>query len=339
MPDFKALRYLTAPNMVQSDKENHSPGIENSGPFLMMNPFSSRCCQHNHSHGWPYYIAHSWKATADNGICAVLYGPVEMEAKVGERGEKVRIIEDTHYPFDEKINLIVSTARTVNFPLYLRIPSWCRKAVVKINGENIDCLPGQGGYIKISRTWNDLDTVELDLKMDIEVKKWEKNHNSVSVNYGPLTFSLFIKERLVRHESDKTAIGDSQWQDGADTKQWPSYEIFSDSAWNYGLAYDPDNLDESFVLERKAWPENNFPFTQDSVPLVIKAKGKIIKEWTLDEHKLCASLQDSPVKSDCEIDDICLIPMGAARLRISSLPVVGDGNTAVKWKKIIRIRM
>jgi len=34
MPDYRSLRYLTAPNMVVSDSKNHSPGIDNSGPFL-----------------------------------------------------------------------------------------------------------------------------------------------------------------------------------------------------------------------------------------------------------------------------------------------------------------
>ena len=65
MPDFKGLRYLTAPNMVVSDSKNHAPGIDNSGPFLMMNPFNSRCCQHNHAQGWPYYAEHLWMATPD----------------------------------------------------------------------------------------------------------------------------------------------------------------------------------------------------------------------------------------------------------------------------------
>ena len=63
MPDFKALRYITSPNMVLSDSKNHAPGIQNSGPFLSMNPFSSRCCQHNHSQGWPYYAEHLVMAT------------------------------------------------------------------------------------------------------------------------------------------------------------------------------------------------------------------------------------------------------------------------------------
>ena len=46
MPDLKGLRYITSPNMVLNDDQNHRPGIMNGGPFLMMNPFSSRCCQH-----------------------------------------------------------------------------------------------------------------------------------------------------------------------------------------------------------------------------------------------------------------------------------------------------
>lgn len=49
MPDFRALRYITSPNQVLSDAQNHNPGIDNGGPFLAMNPFSSRCCQHNHA--------------------------------------------------------------------------------------------------------------------------------------------------------------------------------------------------------------------------------------------------------------------------------------------------
>ena len=75
MPDFKALRYITCPNQVVSDSQNHRPGIDNGGPFLAMNPFSSRCCQHNHAQGWPYYIENLMYATPDNGLAAVIYGP------------------------------------------------------------------------------------------------------------------------------------------------------------------------------------------------------------------------------------------------------------------------
>ena len=55
---------------------------------------------------------------------------------------------------------------------------------------------------------------------------------------------------------------------------------------------------------------------------MIKAKGKIIPEWTLDKYGLCDTLPQSPVLVSTKETDITLIPMGAARLRISSFPVV-----------------
>ncbi|WP_193391213.1 beta-L-arabinofuranosidase domain-containing protein, partial [Candidatus Symbiothrix dinenymphae] len=87
MPDFKSLRYITSPNHVISDSENHRPGIDNSGPFLAMNPFSSRCCQHNHTQGWPYFVENLVLATPDNGIAAAIYGACEAIVKVGNGAE------------------------------------------------------------------------------------------------------------------------------------------------------------------------------------------------------------------------------------------------------------
>ena len=43
-----------------------------------------RCCQHNVSHGWPYYAEELWLATADRGLCASLYAASEVSAKVGD---------------------------------------------------------------------------------------------------------------------------------------------------------------------------------------------------------------------------------------------------------------
>ena len=70
------------------------------------------------------------------------------------------------------------------------------------------------------------------------------------------------------------------------------------------------------------WPKNNFPFTQLDSPIIIKAKGKKIKNWKIDETGLAGELMDSPVKSNELTEPIELIPMGAARLRISSFPVI-----------------
>ena len=82
--DYKALRYLTAPNMAQSDRGDKSPGLQNRGPMLWMNPHIHRCCQHNVGHGWPYFAENLWLATPGNGLAAVFYAECEVTAKVGD---------------------------------------------------------------------------------------------------------------------------------------------------------------------------------------------------------------------------------------------------------------
>lgn len=318
MPDFRSLRYITSPNMVQSDSENHSPGIANSGPFLSMNPFSSRCCQHNHSQGWPYYSENLVYATPDNGMAFVMYAACTADVKVADN-KKVTVTETTNYPFDENITITIDKGKA-EFPLYLRIPTWTKNAEVYVNGEKQTVTPVSGNYYCISREWKKGDSVSLRVPMSLSMRRWQVNKNSVSVDYGPLTLSLKIKERYVKRDSKETAIHDSQWQKNADASQWPTTEIYADSPWNYALYLNPTNALGDIEVVKKPWPADNFPFTLESVPLEFKAKGRQVPSWTLDATKLCGVLPDECAPKAATLDVITLVPMGAARLRISAFP-------------------
>ncbi len=315
--DMKALRYLTAPNMIQSDSKNKSPGLQNGGPMLLMNPYDHRCCQHNAGHGWPYFAEHLWLATPDNGLAAVLYAAGEVKAKVGN-GTQITITENTRYPFEEKIEFVVSTANSVKFPLYLRIPAWCKKSAVKVNNKSIDRKIPAESYLVIHRTWSDGDTVTLTLPMEISLRTWTRNKNSVSVDRGPLTYSLKIGEKYVRHGG---------------TDKWPGWEIYPTTPWNYGLVLDQSNPAKGFEVVRKPWPKDDQPFGVDASPIELKTKAKRIPNWKQDHLGLVGLLQPSPVKSDEPTETITLIPMGAARLRISSFPVIGEGPDAHEWRE------
>ena len=59
-------------------------------------------------------------------------------------------------------------------------------------------------------------------------------------------------------------------------------------------------------------------------------------EWQLDERGLVEELQESPVRTDEPIETITLVPMGAARLRISAFPVAGEGPDARRWTSAAR---
>ena len=290
----------------------------------MMNPFSSRCCQHNHAQGWPYYVENMWMATPDNGLVAMLYNSASVTAKVAN-GKTVTLEEETHYPFEEKINITVKKADNVNFPLYIRIPAWCQAADIRVNGVSINHVSTVASYTRIQNTWKSGDKIEINFPMQLQLTTWSENKNSVSVNYGPLTFSLKIKEVYKKEDSKSAAIWDSKWQPNADASKWPSYQIFPGSAWNYGLTESDvttGNFASSFKVIHKPWPASNFPFTADDVPLAIETTGKQIPGWQLDKYGLVDVLPLSPVTTNTNTEKIELIPMGAASVWISSFPLV-----------------
>lgn len=322
-PDMRALRYITSANMAISDEKNHAPSIDNSlRGMLSMSPFSSRCCQHNHGMGWPYFSEHLVMATADNGLATMLYAANETTALVAD-GVSLKMEENTHYPFDETITLILHPEREVEFPLYLRIPAWAKGAEVNINGESQPTEGDAAGrYIRISRQWKEGDTVALRLPMNLRSNVWQQNKSSVSVDYGPLTLSLKIDEEFEAHDSrDKEFVqDDSHWQAGVDASLWPCYVLRAKSDWNYGLVVDEQNLPVNFSVIRKPYPENEQPFTLENVPLEFTAIGRRIPSWGFDSTGMTDLLPTKFAPRAAETTPIILVPMGAARLRISAFP-------------------
>jgi len=312
-PDLKGLHYITSPNQVQLDRGNKAPMIQNSGEMFGYDPYGYRCCQHNAAFGWPYFTEHLWMATRDNGIAAVLYGPSQVKAKVGD-GTQVTLTENTDYPFDESIAISVDTAKTVRFPLVLRVPAWCEKPVVLLNGKT-PAMTGEGGWLVLDRAWSAGDKIALTLPMKVAVKVWKENRDTVSVSRGPLTYSLKIGERWVR--------------DGG-TDEFPGEDVFPSTPWNYGLVLNrqPETSFEVVKVGGKLAPQ---PFAAADVPIELRAKARRIPAWKLEPNGMVGEVQPGPVKSEEPVEEVTLIPMGAARLRISSFPQIGEGPGAQAW--------
>jgi DUF1680 family protein len=316
-PDLKALHYLTSPNVCQLDHGNKAPGIQNGGEMLSYNPHSYRCCQHNVAHGWPYYAEHLWMATPDNGLAAVLYAASEVTAKVGT-GSEVTIRVQTQYPFEDSIRLTITADKDVAFPLYLRVPGWCAEPAVKINGKKTKVHARPRSFIVIDRKWSRGDKLDLTLPMTIGLRYWARNGDSVSVDRGPLTYSLKIGEKYTRY---------------AGTDEWPAWDVLPTTAWNYGLVIDPGKpVAAQFKVKKRSWPKDDQPFVTTAAPVEITAKARKIPNWQADHRGLIDEVQQSPVQSDERTETVTLVPMGCARLRISAFPWIGDGPGASEWQ-------
>jgi hypothetical protein len=303
--DLKGLHYLTAPNLAQCDAgEDHA--FQNVGYLLPFSPrFAYRCCQHNVAFGWPYYAEHLWMATPGNGLAAALYASCAVEAKVG-RGVQVGIEEETNYPFGETVTLKLTTPEPVRFPLLLRVPAWCEGATVNLNGRKLSVEAAPQAYIQVDRTWKNGDLLELHLPMKVAVKTWKKQDNAVSVYHGPLAYSLKIGQR---------------WEKIGGTDEWPELAVYPTTPWNIGVLLGADNPAASFRVVRKTGLAKQ-PFDLETAPIELHGKGRVIPDWTLVNNTV-GPVPPSPAQSNRPDQDITLIPMGCARLRVSVFPKIG----------------
>jgi len=301
-PDLKGLHYLTAANVVQLDRRSKAPLLDNAGDMLSYSPWQYRCCQHNVAFGWPYFVESLWAATGGDGLAAVLYAPARVKAKVG-RDVDVEVEVQTGYPFDDTVEIAVRPARTVRFPLSLRVPGWVEAPAVAINRKPVALALSRGArWVTLTREWRAGDRVRLTLPMEVRLRRWERNANAVSVDRGPLTYSLAIPER---------------WQRTNEDERWPAFEVFPQGPWNYGL-----DLSAPIEVAGAGVSRGDQPFTLETAPVVLKAKGRRVPQWRLEANGLVGALQASPALGTEPLEDLALVPMGCARLRITAFPEV-----------------
>lgn len=303
-PDLKALHYLTAANLISCDSSGEHD-FQNSGTLLSFDPWKYRCCQHNVAFGWPYYVEHLYLTTSDNGLAAIFYGPSMVNFKAGSQGKVVRIIQDTDYPFDGRIELAVYVDQPVAFPLYLRIPGWADKSSISINGEKPREIRSAGEFVVIDRTWKYGDRIVLHLEQPIRINFWPGLGQAASIRRGPLWYSLEIKE---------------EWKRTGGSQDWPAWEVLPASPWNFALVLDPGAPAKDVRLVEKR-PLDYQPFSLEAAPLILEARARRLPGWQ-EEGRMVGKVPASPVTSEQPDTRIRLVPMGCARLRITCFPWV-----------------
>ncbi len=154
--------------------------------------FTCSCCPPNISRmiaGVGQYVY----SESDSEAWVHLYVQGSGNLRVG--GREVRLEQKTRYPWDGAVDLTVQVDRPHRFTLALRIPGWCARAGLKVNGENIDL--GEvvhRGYARVRKEWAPGDRVSLILDMPVN-RVWahpsaRQMNGKVALQRGPIVYCL-----------------------------------------------------------------------------------------------------------------------------------------------------
>ena len=264
------------------------------------------CCCYNLHMGWPKLVQNAWAATPAGGLALLAYIPSEVTARVAE-GSTARIVCDTHYPFAETISLAVHVDKAAKFPLHLRIPGWCSRPELRINGER-QPAPTTGEFAVLDRQWTSGDRVELTFPMEATVIRGV--NQTASVRRGPLVYSLAMAE---------------SWQpfEQSPVPGFEPCEVTSSTPWNYALVLNESKPQDSLQFVTR--PASDNPFATGKTPVVLRAQAKRLDTWKLRADGLMPlDPPVSPVAASGPTETIELVPFGSQMLRVTDFPVVGE---------------
>lgn len=194
--------------------------LESMGQHERQAWFGCACCPGNITRFMASVPTYMY-ATQGNDIFVNLYAQSNGKVKVGKN--EVSMKQTTQYPWDGKIAISVSPAKSGKFAISLRIPGWAgnqpvptnlykftEKALsgynIRVNGK-IANLSAKDGYVSIDRQWKKGDVIELNLPMSVRRIQAHDNvaddKGKLAIERGPIVYCIEGKDQTDKHVFNK----------------------------------------------------------------------------------------------------------------------------------------
>ncbi len=181
--------------------------LASSGQHARVPWFGCACCPPNIARLIPSIPGYVY-AEKDDALYVNLFVQSEAKLKVGD--DKVTVRQETGYPWDGAVKIVLEPEGTEDFAVKVRIPGWAAGKPVpsdlysdlgpgavpfglKVNGETVTPALDKG-YASIERAWKKGDMIELDLPLAVrritanpEVKA---DAGRVALERGPFVYCL-----------------------------------------------------------------------------------------------------------------------------------------------------
>lgn len=179
----------------------------NKGSIARKGWFDCSCCPVNIVRFLPAVAGYIY-AKRGSDLYVNLFIPGEGTLELD--GQKVRLEQQTRYPWDGNVRIAVDPERPLTFTLKIRIPGWAlghcvpsdlyryqnpaaERVVLKVNGEAVP-LSMEKGYASVMRNWQTGDLVQLELPMParrvLANERIAADRGRVAIERGPLVYCL-----------------------------------------------------------------------------------------------------------------------------------------------------
>ncbi|HWI19997.1 MAG TPA: glycoside hydrolase family 127 protein [Vicinamibacterales bacterium] len=180
--------------------------LESNGQHARQEWFGVACCPGNITRFMPSVPGYLY-ATRGDSVYVNLFA--KGTANIDLPGGRITIEQDTRYPWDGAVTMIVKPAQARRFQVHVRIPGWARNEPVpsdlyrfmdpagaaptlRVNGASVP-VNLTNGYATIDRTWSAGDAITLDLPMPVRrVTSNDQviaNRDRVALQRGPIVYA------------------------------------------------------------------------------------------------------------------------------------------------------
>ncbi len=192
---------------MKGDRFFYPNPLESTGGHARSPWFGCACCPSNVARFIPSVPGLAYAHKGDDVYVNLFIGG---KTTIETQHRKVTLTQTTEYPWDGRVRLTVDPDSSGAFAVLLRVPGWAqnepvpsdlyrfletvdRKPTIKVNGKRI-ALQIEKGFVRLERTWEDGDKIELDLPMPVRRiianDKVEADRGKVAIQRGPLVYCL-----------------------------------------------------------------------------------------------------------------------------------------------------
>lgn len=193
--DERASAYMTAPNQLHANA--NSSIYCTAGDLGAYAPCTHiACCPAQSVRIIPEFIRGMCMKDEKGDTYLFCYGPASVKS------EAIRFEMDTLYPFRDTITLTVKKAES--HTLHLRIPAWCKKPMVTVNGHSAGLAFAENGFAALQTALNTGDTVVIRFPMDVSISQVDDSDAGskfpICIERGPLVYALPVPEKWTTYD-------------------------------------------------------------------------------------------------------------------------------------------